>query len=494
MDVSEWGGGTLPFPPIPPVIGPLVMSSWLIQQAHPFLPAPGGGPAAGLVETGLPTIGDMIRDLVDGMLIPSGSPEQPRLPGGTPGIGPLVGGLLLDWYLRNPLFFPSDPQRWGVPNSRPAPDPAAIAPDLGPWPKGQFDPFGANVFWWRAVGRRFTWENHDGDPWEDYREAVASTGKVAWMRITSSPGIENRPQWNDGFIYNGAGTMGSGGGLQGFLRSANLLLDSSEITSGVRPQVPSPTVQPFPDAPTAYPDGWAPPATFPATPAADPLIRPLPQPRPATTPALPGTRPLTLPTTPQTEPARSPSSVPATAPTIPPIPGPAPGGGTTLTPGGVVPDPARPPVPTTPPRRKVVGPVGKPIVVDPVPVPDTLKGIAEELGRVETKLAVILRRPEPEGFDLEGLLDKIRELLNGGPDPIPGATYQVRPPCGRGPGGAPLPPVEVPVPEAADATGAILARLDALAVLIDEQKQLRQPVCKGKPVGEPVTVTFEQVG
>jgi hypothetical protein len=52
----------------------------------------------------------------------------------------------------------------------------------------------------------------------------------------------------------------------------------------------------------------------------------------------------------------------------------------------------------------------------------------------------------------------------------------------------------VEVPEAVNVSAAILQRLDALAVLIDEQKQLRQPVCKGRPVGEPVTVTFERVG
>jgi hypothetical protein len=132
--------------------------------------------------------------------------------------------------------------------------------------------------------------------------------------------------------------------------------------------------------------------------------------------------------------------------------------------------------------------------VDPAQVPETLAGIAAEVGRIESKVGSLLTRPSPEAFDWEGLLEKIADLLKPDPDPIPGATYQVRRPCGRGQDGEPLPPVLVQVPSSADVSEAILRRLDALARLIDEQKQLRQPVCKGKPSGEPVTVTFERIG
>ena len=132
--------------------------------------------------------------------------------------------------------------------------------------------------------------------------------------------------------------------------------------------------------------------------------------------------------------------------------------------------------------------------IDPVQVPATMAGIAVEIGRIESKVGSLMARPAPEGIDWEGLLSQIAELLTPDAEPVPGATYQVRRPCGRGADGQPLPPVLVEVPEAANATTAILQRLDALAELIDEQKQLRQPVCKGKPGGEPVTVTFERVG
>jgi hypothetical protein len=132
--------------------------------------------------------------------------------------------------------------------------------------------------------------------------------------------------------------------------------------------------------------------------------------------------------------------------------------------------------------------------VDPAQVPATLTGIAAEVGRIESKVGSLLARPAAEGFDWEGLLEQIAELLKPDPGPIPGAAYQVRRPCGRGPDGGALPPVVVQVPESADVSEAILRRLDALAELIDEQKQVRQPVCKGKPSGEPVTVTFERIG
>jgi hypothetical protein len=123
-----------------------------------------------------------------------------------------------------------------------------------------------------------------------------------------------------------------------------------------------------------------------------------------------------------------------------------------------------------------------------------MAGIAAEIGRIESKVGSLLARPSPEEVDWQGLLEQIADLLAPDAEPIPGATYQIRRPCGRGADGEPLPPVLVQVPQAADPTIAILARLDALAELIDEQKQIRQPICKGKPGGEPVTVTFERVG
>jgi hypothetical protein len=149
---------------------------------------------------------------------------------------------------------------------------------------------------------------------------------------------------------------------------------------------------------------------------------------------------------------------------------------------------------TTPTNRKLVGRATDPVQVDPAQVHETLAGIAAEVGRIESKVASLLARPAPEGFDWQGLLDKIAELLEPDAVQFPAAAYQIQPPCGSGPDGGPPPPVVVPVAATANPTEAVLLRLDALAGLLDAHKRIRQPICKGRTTGEPVTVTFEWVG
>lgn len=122
--------------------------------------------------------------------------------------------------------------------------------------------------------------------------------------------------------------------------------------------------------------------------------------------------------------------------------------------------------------------------------PPTLQGIASEVGRIEQKVARLLTDGPPVDLpDLGALLDLLQALLSQ----VDGTTYQLRVPCGRDENGDPLPPIEFDVPSRPDASSAILARLDTLAAMLDEHKQLRQPICKGKPAGEPVTVTFAEI-
>jgi hypothetical protein len=73
-------------------------------------------------------------------------------------------------------------------------------------------------------------------------------------------------------------------------------------------------------------------------------------------------------------------------------------------------------------------------------------------------------------------------------------AYELQGPCERGPGGELLPPrvaewgVSVGIPST------IVKRLDALAELLQHHKDLKQPICTpGRAVGQPVTVTFEEV-
>jgi hypothetical protein len=118
------------------------------------------------------------------------------------------------------------------------------------------------------------------------------------------------------------------------------------------------------------------------------------------------------------------------------------------------------------------------------PRPD-LDSLAKELGRQEQKLAGLLGGlGYPEAFD--NLLDLLTSVNLG-------TTYTIQPPCGTKPNGDPLDPIEVVVPPTIGDNSAVIARLDALAMLIDEHKSIRQPICKGKPAGAPVTVTGVEV-
>jgi hypothetical protein len=157
---------------------------------------------------------------------------------------------------------------------------------------------------------------------------------------------------------------------------------------------------------------------------------------------------------------------------------------------GPLPLPPVPPVVTTP---KDIVKVGDEIIGGPgqAPRPD-LVAIAQELGRQEKKQESML--PKLSALELlPDIIDALADLLDLVDDFQPGTTYSVRQPCGTAAGGGPLPPVKVTVPDALGSTAAIVNRLDALADLIDIQKQLRGTVCKGKPSGQPVTVTFAEV-
>jgi hypothetical protein len=145
--------------------------------------------------------------------------------------------------------------------------------------------------------------------------------------------------------------------------------------------------------------------------------------------------------------------------------------------------PAPLPVPVTPTDIVIEGglPIGD---AGARPRPD-LDSIARELGRQEQKLAGLLSGlGYPEAFD--NLLDLLNSV-NGG------TTYLLHQPCGTDAEGNPLQPVEVVVPPTIGDNSAVLARLDALAMLLDEHKAMRQPICKGKPTGNPVTVTGVEV-
>lgn len=151
------------------------------------------------------------------------------------------------------------------------------------------------------------------------------------------------------------------------------------------------------------------------------------------------------------------------------------------------------PTPQTPPGQEQTagGPVGGP---GQAPRPD-LAGIAEEVGRIEQKVLLLLARPEGGGGgDLAPLADLLNQLLERLNRSYPGGSYGLDSPCETSPDGSRLPPRLAPWPPAAGFDAALLARMDSLAELLQHHKDLKQPNCaRPRSTGTAATVTFSEV-
>jgi hypothetical protein len=150
--------------------------------------------------------------------------------------------------------------------------------------------------------------------------------------------------------------------------------------------------------------------------------------------------------------------------------------------------PAR--VPVTPAEAVLIG--GRLLGGRGSTPPSTPAGMAAELGRLERKSELALDNLGPLE-KLPDVIDAITDLVGLLDDFDAGGIYSIRPACGTDANGQPLPPIEVPIASGLGLQHAVVARLDAIAELIDHHKQLRQPICKGKPTGDPVTVTGVEV-
>jgi hypothetical protein len=127
--------------------------------------------------------------------------------------------------------------------------------------------------------------------------------------------------------------------------------------------------------------------------------------------------------------------------------------------------------------------------------PATLAGIAAEVGRIESKLNRLLN-PSVSGdaSDLLQLLwQAIQALVNSLTDNRPGGQYELSSPCVLDSNDERV-VYTAEFPETEDNTAAVLARLDALAALLQIHKDLKQPICHQTPaVGQPVQVQFVQI-
>ena len=257
----------------------------------------------------------------------------------------------------------------------------------------------------------------------------------------------------------------------------------------------------FPTTNLGLPDGFI-----------GPRIEPTQEPDPSRT--IPAPIPLPLPSVvPQVPPQVQPQTLPAPSPLVPVTPGPvAPPivrpatpispqqpktPAATGTSNGRVIAPGPVPVPTTDPAAITPWPGAAPIPgTGPAPAP-TLQGIAQEVGRIERKLEVMMTPGAPGNLvgQLGNLADLIGPIVSAILAAGSGTTYTLDSPCELDEAtGEKLPPVQVEAPGALTQFGAILNRIDAVAELIQVHKNLRQPNCKPQtPTGEFVTVNFEQI-
>ena len=257
-------------------------------------------------------------------------------------------------------------------------------------------------------------------------------------------------------------------------------------------------VEPYGDAPAAAPvPDWV------------PRFQPLPDRRLTPQPATPAPQPIPAPAT-EPQPEQLPDGEPA-APPVPVVPGQikvappqigVPGRqGPVRIPGGVeigqdgkpVPD-TKPQPGTTPTDQEIPWPGGQPIGSPGQQPRPTMEGIAQEVGRIEKKLAQMNTPSKPPAGQgpggLSDLIGPLWDLLSGLTDQ---GEYTIASPC--------LPPDEQgsfqnPYREQWGPSfgrfGSLEQRVDALARLVQDHLLLPQKTCRGpKPTGEFVSVNFE---
>lgn len=218
---------------------------------------------------------------------------------------------------------------------------------------------------------------------------------------------------------------------------------------------------------------------------------------PPSTPVLPGDEFANLVGDPLTEQETGNAAAPALPPLIAPTfwPALAPAGRPIAADGNLVPLPPALPA-TTPADVHFPVPGGSPVGGLAQSPPATLAGIAAEVGRIEAKLNRLLNPLAPgDSTDLLQLLwQAIQALYNSMADNRPAGEYLLSTPCELDEDGDRI-VSSVGYPETSDNTAAVLARIDALAALLQTHKDLKQPICRQTPaVGQPVQVQFVQIG
>lgn len=485
---------------------------------------------------------------------PAGDAAWPRLPvpnlpplpppGGGPSPGDLAGAAAAAAAGLAGAAARLGSQLWGYLNGRPE-GAAGSDPEADSFPRGRYNPTGANVFTIQASGTQILTFN-GSQPCQIAPFAVSYT-------YTEPAGVDYRIEPGEFLESGGCENLRGVAGwpiyrygpwhrkyVNGTKQGLGILFPNA---LGTHPLSASATISvspvsgvgiPYPTPPTEAPAGFVAPEVKPdqertRRPMAPPAVPPAPSPAPQLPPQPqpPGTQEPPGPLQPQPQPPGTPAPQPQPAPGTTPAPVPIPGNPTAPVPPrfpapavpattpGTNPRPAFPrpapewrptgtdgllqpqpqPGPTvTRPGSELIGDVAIP---NRPPAP-TLVGIAQEVGRIEQKLAVQLRQPDPPGLDLLPLLQQILEALTAADD---AGVYELGGPCERNQAGEPI-PFDDTVAQfdwggTTSALGNLASRVDALAELIQYHKLLRQPTCSG-PAGPPiggewVTVNFQEV-
>jgi hypothetical protein len=495
-----------------------------------------------------PTLAELIEDYLAGARVPVGFPQPPHLPPNWPRLAAAIAAGAVGVLLPGAQAVPG---LWGLLNSRQAPVPR------GTWPVGHgqkiFFPRDRQLVWTFKTEYENFWEYLDSGTSDefiyDHSVGIANRGSsyfIPWGNWdleysgTAFPGgrygrqeeagIYKEPManWEPRRVINEIDprtvvtttryTSTETTRLVGVIDdvTGEILPPPDFGRPGYPPrleegfvaplppeEVPQvvPLVQPrpslIPEVPPAVRPPFTPGLPEPVPPAPQPPGTPAPgfpgvRPRPGIRPGLVPTPGVPVPQPPPWWPEPTPPTVNPTDPVVVPVTPVIPGVRPTLPDGAVAPVPAPLVKPTAPGTH----------VVDNKPVPSnppkaTLAGIAREVGRIEWKTAQLLRGGggAPNWADLAQLLQRIWEMLQALNDV---GEYTLGGPCELDADGNPIPITDTVAQFSwggnASAIANVASRVDALAQMIQYHKLLRQPSCKNpRPVGEWVTVNFEQV-
>jgi hypothetical protein len=354
-------------------------------------------------------------------------------------------------------------KRLQVANSKP--QPVVLLPEgvFTNWPgTGTWDPVGVNEWGWRI---------RDGLAWNDSCSPIrvmedvgtrTAPGEVAWLKFGGSyprcGGVAHR----DATVWAGPIVGNEAQGRPVATYRLNGISVTAEIVPSVQPLSGPGTGVPLPAAPSRLPDGWALPNL-----AAAPATRPV---APITTAAAPG-----LPALPGDRKVIGPAAPGVNVPAAPALPqqnvGALPVPGSVGTDIAGIPIPARPAaVPTTP--ADVHFPGG--VAIPSGGVRASLAGIAAEVGRIENKVGKLFEPPGGGGFDWAEKLRELWDIINSRYE---AGYYDLWAPCDKGPTGEFL-HEKFEWDAGFSEFGSLRVRLDAIAQMLQRQKDWKQPICE----------------